>query len=150
MNWSQSAPLSVLPSTNRRSAISYWPFWRVADFLRLLKSAQSALICYLLSAMASDDVYVQITATPVASGRPKSIVVLVPRKSIDDCRMSGKNSDDNSIARYLADPVATYVFSHRASFGNFKVNHSFSLTPPHEIEGEPAEFTQGDLKAWLL
>jgi hypothetical protein len=99
--------------------------------------------------MASGDIYVQVTATPDASRRPKSVVVLVPRKSIEDCRMSIKESDD-SIARHLADPLAMYVFTHRTSFGNFKVAHLFSLTPPPEIEGESPEFTQGEFKAWLL
>ena len=100
--------------------------------------------------MASGDIYVQLTATANASRRPKTIVVLVPRKSIEDCRVSAKKSDDYSIAQDLAGPLATYVFTHRASFGSFKVAHSFSLTPPPEIEGESPELTQGDLKAWLL
>ena len=63
--------------------------------------------------------------------------------------MSVKESDD-AIAQHLADPLAMYLFTHRVNFGDFKVAHSFSLTPPPEIEGESPEFTQGELKAWLL
>lgn len=102
--------------------------------------------------MASDDIYVQVTATPDASRRPKSIVVLVPRKSIEEykSRKATKKFDDHSIARQLANPLAMYLFTHRASFGNFKVAHLFSLTPPPEIEGESPEFTRGDIKAWVL
>jgi hypothetical protein len=100
--------------------------------------------------MASGDIYVQVTATPSANRRPKSIVVLVPRKSIEDCRTSAKKSDDYSIARHLSDPLASYLFTHRASFGSFKVAYSFSLFPPPEIKGESPELTRGDLKAWVL
>ena len=102
--------------------------------------------------MASDDIYVQVTATPDASRRPKSIVVLVPRKSIEEYKSTKatKKFDDHSIARHLANPLAMYLFTHRASFGNFKVAHLFSLTPPPEIEGESPEFMRGDLKAWVL
>jgi hypothetical protein len=100
--------------------------------------------------MASGDIYVQVTATPDAHGLPKSTVVLIPWKSIEDCRTLVKKSDDHSIARHLADPLATYLFTHRASFGRFKVAYSFSLVPPPEIEGESPELTRGDLKAWLL
>jgi hypothetical protein len=64
--------------------------------------------------------------------------------------MSSKKSDDHSIAQRLADPLAMYLFTHRASFGNFEVARSFSPTPPPEIEGESPEFTRGDLRAWIL
>lgn len=64
--------------------------------------------------------------------------------------MPTKKSDDHSIAQRLADPLAMYLFTHRASFGNFKVAHVFSSTPPPEIEGESPEFTRGGLKAWVL
>ena len=84
--------------------------------------------------VASDDIYVQVTATPDASRRPKSIVVLVPRKSIEEykSRKATKKFDDHSIAQQLANPLAMYLFTHRASFGNFKVTHLFSLIPPPE------------------
>ena len=94
--------------------------------------------------------YVQVTATAEDSERAKSIIVLVPRKSIEDCRISGKWIDEHAIARRLADPLAMYPFTHRTSFGPFKVARSFSATPPPEIEGESPEFTRGDLKAWVL
>ena len=80
----------------------------------------------------------------------KSIIVLVPRESIEDCRISGKWIDEHAIAQHLADPLAMYLFTHRTSFGPFKVARSFSPTPPPEIEGESPEFTRGDLKAWVL
>jgi hypothetical protein len=102
--------------------------------------------------VASDDIYVQVTATPDASRRPKSVVVLIPRKIIEEYKSTKatKKFDDHSIARHLANPLAMYLFTHRASFGNFKVAHLFSLTPPPEIEGESPEFTRGELKAWVL
>jgi hypothetical protein len=100
--------------------------------------------------VATGDIYVQITATAQGSQRAKSIVVLVPRKSIENSRISGKKTDDHSIAQRLADPLAMYLFTHRASFGPFKVARSFSSTPPPEIEGEFPEFARGDVKAWVL
>jgi hypothetical protein len=100
--------------------------------------------------VASGDIYVQVTATADTSGHPKSVVVLVPRKSIEDykSKVSGKKSDDNPIVQHLADLLAMNVFTHRASFGNFKVAHLFSLTPPPEIEGRSPEFARSGLKAW--
>jgi hypothetical protein len=100
--------------------------------------------------VATGDIYVQVTATAEGSQRAKAIIVLVPGKSIEDCRISSKKTDDHSIAQRLADPLAMYLFTHRASFGPFKVARSFSPTPPPEIEGEFPEFTRGDLKAWVL
>ncbi|HXM25537.1 MAG TPA: hypothetical protein VN957_05915, partial [Chthoniobacterales bacterium] len=102
--------------------------------------------------VASDDIYVQVTATPDASRRPKSVVVLVPRKIIEEYKSTKATTkfDDYSIARHLANPLAMYLFTHRASFGNFTVAHLFSLTPPPEIEGESPEFTRAELKAWVL
>ncbi|HZC34820.1 MAG TPA: hypothetical protein VE242_04365 [Chthoniobacterales bacterium] len=100
--------------------------------------------------MATGDIYVQVTATAEASQRAKSIVVLVPGKIVEDCRTAGKKTDERAIAQHLADPVAMYLFTHRASFGRFRVARSFSPTPPAEIEGELPEFTRGDLKAWVL
>jgi hypothetical protein len=102
--------------------------------------------------MASGDISVQITATPNTSGNPKSVVVLVPRKIIEDYKLktSTKKSEDNLIAQRLADPLAMNVFTHRTSFGNFRVAHSFSLIPPPEIEGRSPDFAQSGLKAWVL
>ena len=102
--------------------------------------------------MASADIYVQITATATGSGRSKSVVVLVPQSAIEDykSRLPTTQDEDQSVARRLADPVAGYVFTHRPSFGRFKVAHAFSTTPPTEIEHEAPELTRGDLKAWLV
>jgi hypothetical protein len=102
--------------------------------------------------MATGDIYVQVTASPGASGRSKSVVVLVPRRIIEEhkSKIGTKKRDDQSIARYFADPLASYVFTHRAAFGSFKVAHSFCATPPPEIAGEPPELTRGELKAWVL
>jgi hypothetical protein len=100
----------------------------------------------------SGDVYVQITATPTGSGRPKSVVVLVPRKAVAEYagKVGTRKWDDQAIARHLADPLAMYIFTHRASFGSFEVARLFSETSPPEIEGESPELTRGDLKAWVL
>ena len=102
--------------------------------------------------MSSSDIYVQVTATSGASGRSKSVVVLVPRRKIEECKaaIESKKPDDESIARQLADPLASYVFTHRPSFGSFKVAYAFSAVPPPEIASESPELTRGDLKAWLL
>jgi hypothetical protein len=102
--------------------------------------------------MAFADIYVQITATANFSGRSKSVVVLVPGNAIEEykSRFQATKDGDQSVARRLADPVATYVFAHRSSFGNFRVAHSFSTAPPPEIEHEPPELTRGELKAWLV
>jgi hypothetical protein len=100
--------------------------------------------------MASGNIFVQVTATADSSGRVKSIVVLVPREKIEDYRTSTKKAADNQIAQELADPLAMNLFTHRASFGNFKVAHMFSSDPPPDIERKPPEIARGGLKAWLL
>jgi hypothetical protein len=98
--------------------------------------------------MASGDIYVQVTATPDGSGPPKSVVVLVPRKSIEEYEISDKKPE--SIAQQLADPLAMNVFTHRASFGKFQVAHSFSPDPLPEIESKLPDFSLRGLKAWVL
>jgi hypothetical protein len=102
--------------------------------------------------MASVDIYVQITATAAVSGRSKSVVVLVPQSAIEDYKsqLHVTEEDDQSVARRLADPVAGYVFTHRPTFGRFRVAHAFSTTPPVEIEHQAPELTRGNLKAWLV
>jgi hypothetical protein len=100
----------------------------------------------------SGNIYVQVTATSGRTGRTKSVVVLVPKKAIDEYRsaIGAKKIDEPSIARALADPLASYVFTHRSTFGDFKVAYSFSRTAPTETLRESPELTRGDLKAWLL
>ncbi|MBV9731248.1 MAG: hypothetical protein JO275_00645 [Verrucomicrobia bacterium] len=102
--------------------------------------------------MADADIYVQITATTTSSGRSKSVVVLVPQNAIEEykSRLQVTKEEDQSVARKLADPLASYVFTHRPTFGNFRVAYFFTKTPPPEIEHEPPEVTRGELKAWLL
>jgi hypothetical protein len=102
--------------------------------------------------MPSNDVYVQVTATPEIGGPPKAVVVLVPRESLEaqKAQVRGMPPDDEAIARQLADPLAWNVFTHRAGFGPFKVAYSFASTPPPEIAGQSPEFRQGALKAWVL
>lgn len=102
--------------------------------------------------MTSGDLYVQATATPEKSGPPKSIVVLVPRQKIEDYRVqtSGKTSDENRIAQHLAEPLATNVFTHRASFGRYRLAYSFTSLPPPDLQNKPPEFAHSGLKAWVL
>src|ERR1700731_2531345 len=97
--------------------------------------------------MAPGDIYVQVTATPDGSRRPKSVIILVPRKNIEEYQISGKQPE--AIAQHLADPLAMNVFTHRASFGNFKVAHSFSLDPLPEIERKLQDFALPGLKPWV-
>jgi hypothetical protein len=98
--------------------------------------------------MESGDIYVQVTATPDGSGRAKAVIVLVPRKIIEEYQISGKKPE--AIARHLAGPLAMNVFTHRASFGNFKMAYSFSSDPLPEIESELPDFALRGLKAWVL
>jgi hypothetical protein len=100
----------------------------------------------------SSDLYLQITATPERGGPPKSIVVFIPRTSIENRTLltSGKRGDEFAIARELADPLARNLFTHRASFGSFKVAHVFSSTAPPEILGKSPEFVHNGLKAWVV
>jgi hypothetical protein len=102
--------------------------------------------------MASVDIYVQITATATVSGRSKSVIVLVPQNAIEEykSRLQATKDEDESVARRLADPLASYVFTHRSTFGAFRVAYSFTKMPPAEIEQEPPELTRGTLKAWLV
>ena len=103
----------------------------------------------MASHRTAGDVYVQVTASGL-SGRAKSVLVLVPGKIIEEYRIHGKKIDDQSIARELADPLASYVFTHRDTLGKLEVEHWFSTTPPPEIEHDSPELTRGELKAWLL
>jgi len=98
--------------------------------------------------MASGDIYVQVTATPDGSGPSKSVIVLVPRKNIEEYQIPGKKPE--AIAQQLADPLAMNLFTHRASFGNFKVAHSFSSDPLPEIESKLPDFALRGLKAWVV
>jgi hypothetical protein len=102
--------------------------------------------------MPGGDIYVQITATPETSERSRSVVVLVPRENIENFRKlrDDRKSDDHSIARSLAEPLAKYVFTHRTIFRKFELAHSFSQTSPPEIAGRSPHLSQSGLKAWVI
>ena len=106
----------------------------------------------MAEAKSSGDIYVQVTATAQGTGRAKSVVVLVPREAIDGYKseMGARKIDDQSIARELADPLASYVFTHRSTFGSFRVAYAFSEVAPPEIGREAPELTRGELRAWLM
>ena len=102
--------------------------------------------------MTPGDIYVQVTATSEDSGRCRSVVVLVRGKTIEEYKSkhAANKDDDQAIAWQFADPLVRYIFTHRSTLGSFKIAHSFSATPPPEIERERPDFTREDLKAWLL
>jgi hypothetical protein len=102
--------------------------------------------------MPPSDIYVQVTATSEASEKSRSVVVLVPRKNIENFRNQKNNGmiDDHSIAKSLAEPLARYAFTHRTIFSKFAISHSFFETPPTEIEGRSPNLSQSGLKAWTI
>jgi hypothetical protein len=106
----------------------------------------------LLQAMTSLDIYVQITAFSQSSGRSRSVIVLVPRANIENFRRqrSDAKSEDYSIAKILAEPLAGYAFTHRTIFSDFELSHFFLTTPPSEIEGRSPNLSQSGLKAWVV
>jgi hypothetical protein len=102
--------------------------------------------------MPSDNIYVQLTATSESSDKLRSVVVLVPRENIENFRKqkNDERQDDHSIALSLAEPLARYAFTHRTIFGKFQMSHSFSVTPPNDIEGRSPNLSQSGLKAWAI
>jgi hypothetical protein len=102
--------------------------------------------------MPCNDIYVQVTTTSETSEKSRSVVVLVPRENIENFRKQKNNgtSDDHSIARSLAEPLARYAFTHRTIFGKFEMSHSFFTVPPNEIEGRSPNLSQSGLKAWAI
>src|ERR1700748_2787922 len=102
--------------------------------------------------MPADDIYVQITASSVSSGTSRSVIVLVPRANRANFRREqhDSKSDENTVARSLAEPLAGYAFTHRTIFSAFKVSHFFPPTPPEEIEGRSPNLSQSGIKAWIL
>jgi hypothetical protein len=46
--------------------------------------------------------------------------------------------------------LARYAFTHRTIFSKFEISHSFSSTPPTEIEGRSPNLSQSGLKAWAI
>jgi hypothetical protein len=102
--------------------------------------------------MPADDIYVQITASSASSGKSRSVIILVPRVNRENFRRGqhDSKSDENAVARTLAEPLAEYAFTHRTIFSAFEISHLFLTAPPKEIEGRSANLTQNGLKAWLL
>jgi len=102
--------------------------------------------------MPSSDIYVQITATSKASEKSRTVVVLVPRENIENFRkqINDRKSDDHSIARSLAEPLAKYAFTHRTIFSKFDLSHSFSQSSPPEIQDRSPNLSQSGLKAWVI
>jgi hypothetical protein len=99
----------------------------------------------------TDGIYVQITASS-ASGKSRTVVILVPRANRENFRREqhDSKSDENDIARSLAEPLARYAFTHRTIFSTFEVSHLYLSAPPKEIEGRSANLSQSGLKAWIL
>jgi hypothetical protein len=102
--------------------------------------------------MLPGDIYVQVTASSESLGKSRSVVVLVPRANIEQFRSQTHDpiSDDHSVARTLAEPLARYAFTHRTIFAAFELSHSYFPAPPDEIEGRSPNLSQSGLKAWVL
>jgi hypothetical protein len=102
--------------------------------------------------MSTDDICVQVTASSPSTGKSRSVVVLVPRANRENFRSTQNDfkSDDQTVARSLAEPMAGYAFTHRTIFSAFEVFYSFLPAPPQEIEGRSPNLSQGGLKAWIL
>jgi hypothetical protein len=100
----------------------------------------------------ADDIYVQITASSPSSGKSRSVVILVPRANRENFRREkhDSKSDENAVAKSLAEPLAGYAFTHRAIFLAFEVSHHFLSAPPNEISGRSPNLSQSGLKAWIL
>jgi hypothetical protein len=102
--------------------------------------------------MPADDIYVQITASSESSAKSRTAIVRVPRACIDKFRQEKNDfrSEDNIVAKSLAEPLAGYAFRHRTIFSTYKVAYSFSLTSPLEIEAKSPNLSQAGLKAWVI
>jgi hypothetical protein len=100
----------------------------------------------------ANDIYVQITASSASSGKSRSVVILVPSANRENFRREKHDlkSDENAVAKSLAEPLAGYAFTHRTIFSTFEVSHLFLSAPPKEIEGRSANLSQSGLKAWIL
>ena len=102
--------------------------------------------------MASDDIYVQVTASQGSAGKSRSVIVLVPakiRQSFGEGRQS-KPDQENAIARKLAEPFAKYAFTHRAIFDHYEVSYAFYEEEPGEIKDRSPQLTQDGLQAWIV
>jgi hypothetical protein len=102
--------------------------------------------------MPYGDIYVQITASSESSVKSRTAIAHVPRSSIDKFRQAKNDfhSDDNAVAKSLAEPLAGYAFTHRTIFSTYKLACSFSLAPPPEIDGRSPNLSQAGLKVWIV
>jgi hypothetical protein len=102
--------------------------------------------------MPNGDIYIQMTASSESSSKSRTAIVHVPRTSIEKFRQVNNDfhSDDNVVAKSLAEPLARYAFTHRTIFSAYKLACSFSLTPPPEIDGRPPNLSQAGLKVWIV
>ena len=103
-------------------------------------------------AMPIADIYVQITASSDSPNRTRTAIVRVPRACIDRFRQAKNDfhSDDNTVAKSLAEPLAKYAFTHRTIFSKYELAYSFALAAPSEIEGRSPNLSQAGLKAWVI
>jgi hypothetical protein len=102
--------------------------------------------------VASDDIYVQVTASQGSAGKSRSVIVLVPGSVRKTFRETGQSKPDeeNAIARKLAEPFAKYAFTHRAIFDRYEVSYAIWENEPSEIKGRPPQLTQDGLQAWIV
>jgi hypothetical protein len=100
--------------------------------------------------VASDDIYVQITASQGEKSR--SVVVLVPESARRSSGETGKSKpeEQNAAAQRLAEPFARYAFTHRTIFHHHEVAYAFYQTEPEEIKGRAPQLTQNGLRAWII
>ena len=102
--------------------------------------------------MASEDIYVQVTASQDSAGKSRSIFVLVPAKIRQSFRETSqvKPDEENAIARKLAEAFAKYAFTHRTIFDHYEVSYAFYKHEPSEIKDRPPQLTQDGLQAWIV
>jgi hypothetical protein len=102
--------------------------------------------------VASEDIYVQVTASQGSAGKSRSVFVLVPAKIRQSFRETSqvKPDEENAIARKLAEAFAKYAFTHRTIFDHYEVSYAFYEHEPSEIKGRPPQLTQDGLQAWIV
>ncbi len=101
--------------------------------------------------MSADQIYVQVTASSESSGKSRTAIVRVPRANIEKYRQEKNDfhSDENAVAKALAEPLAAYVFTHRSIFSTYTVAYFYSSEAPPEIEGLSANVSQAGIRAWV-
>jgi hypothetical protein len=103
--------------------------------------------------MASD-IYVQITAAQRATGRSRTVVVLVTASALALQSAQDQESPNpiqpKAVAKKLAEPFAKYAFTHRTLFDDYDVSYAFYEEMPSELRGKEPHWTQDGLWGWLL